>query len=155
MIQLEFHDSNMLSKVQNNSDLNMRFSAIKIDTTKDNFDSTDSYFESQSQDFPSFSVDIDRLRNQVSDMTDNEPSDSELNRDFEKFQTQKLQKGELPPDEGYQNGSYQTGDATEDDIPDLEVEEDTSYRKSSSSAQSSISSCAHILGSVQVLNKSY
>jgi len=95
------------------------------------------------------SVDIDRLRNQVSDMTDNEPSDSELNRDFEKFQTQKLQKGELPPDEGYQNGSYQTGDATEDDIPDLEVEEDTSYRKSSSSAQSSISSCAHILGSVQ------
>jgi len=98
-------------------------------------------------------VDIDRLRNQVSDMTDNERSDSELNLEFEKFKKEKEKEIYADPhqDEGF-NGSNltQTEYATEDDIPDLELEEDSRFpTRSSSSTQSPVSLTAHILGSVQ------
>ena len=147
----------MLFKVQSESDLDIKLDGMRIDHQYDTFDNTDSYFENQSQDFPSFSVDIDRLRNQVSDMTDNEPSDSELNLEFEKFKKEKEKNADPNQDEEF-NGSNltQTEYATEDDIPDLELEEDSRYTtRSSSSTQSPVSQTVHILGSVQVIKFSY
>jgi len=95
------------------------------------------------------SVDIDRLRNQMSDMTDNDQTDSELDLAFEKYKIEKEMEKyeEQNPDEGF-NGSNQTEYATEDDIPDLEIEEDSKCTRSSST-QSPVAQTSHILGSVQ------
>jgi len=106
----------------------------------------DVYSESNSQDFPSFSVDIDRLRGQVSDMTENECTDSELNAAFENHRIENQQQRFREQDEGF-NGSAQTEYATEEDIYDLPDLERRSYTRSITT--SPVSQTAHILGSVQ------
>ena len=107
----------------------------------------DVYSESNSQDFPSFSADIDRLRGQVSDMTENECTDSELNAAFENHRIENQQQRFREQDEGF-NGSAQTEYATEEDIYDLPDLERRSYTRSITT--SPVSQTAHILGSVQV-----
>jgi len=86
----------------------------------------------------------------MSDMTDNDQTDSELDLAFEKYKIEKEMEKyeEQNPDEGF-NGSNQTEYATEDDIPDLEIEEDSKCTRSSST-QSPVAQTSHILGSVQV-----
>jgi len=91
-------------------------------------------------------VDIDRLRGQVSDMTENECTDSELNAAFENHRIENQQQRFREQDEGF-NGSAQTEYATEEDIYDLPDLERRSYTRSITT--SPVSQTAHILGSVQ------
>jgi len=91
-------------------------------------------------------ADIDRLRGQVSDMTENECTDSELNAAFENHRIENQQQRFREQDEGF-NGSAQTEYATEEDIYDLPDLERRSYTRSITT--SPVSQTAHILGSVQ------
>jgi len=83
-------------------------------------------------------VDIERLRDQVSDMTDNDITDSELNLAFENHRVGSQRFAEQ---------DEQTEFATEEDTYDIPDLERRSYTRSITT--SPVSQTAHILGSVQ------